>query len=317
MAHLLRSDFGPPLSNGRPPLGNRRPMGNGCETHGQEPRQSKADRSRRSWSGREEVFLLVTLKDLVARGWKSDNGFRGGYQLKIEESMRQEFPATDLKANPHIMSKIHTWKKNYGSLSQILSSSGVGFNINGDYKIDVDDQQWGQILKTDPSLRGLRHKSWPYYEDWKLVFGKDRATGLGAEDMVDAADEVDGAPHEETTDSVYSSAQQSSSAGVAGKKQKGRDALDDLIEVIGKMHQDTNARLQYLATRIGYEFDLTKARKEVFELVGVIPGLSLEQVLDASEIILAKVERLDFFMSLPEGARQVYVYRALEKQNAM
>ena len=29
----------------------------------------------------------------------------------------------------------------------------------------------------------LRHKSWPYYEDWKLVFEKDRTTGLGAEDM--------------------------------------------------------------------------------------------------------------------------------------
>ncbi|KAL1533088.1 zinc finger CCCH domain-containing protein 24 [Salvia divinorum] len=38
-----------------------------------------------------------------------------------------------------------------------------------------------------------------------------------------------------------------------------------------------------------------KAHKVVFELVGVIPGLRLEQVLDASEIILAKVERLDLF----------------------
>lgn len=195
-------------------------------------------------------------------------------------------------------------------------------------------------VQSDPSLRGLRYKSWPYYEDWKVVFGKDRATGLGAEDMVDAANEMgsqsrpntaeayennydfdeyfeqegnpDVVPHEEPTDSV-----QSSSAGVAGKKRKGRDALDGLVEVIGKMHEDTNARLQYLATRIGYEFDLTKARKEVFELVGVIPGLSLEQALDGSEFILAKVERLDFFMSLPEGARQVYVYRALEKQNVM
>lgn len=93
------------------------------------------------------MFLLGTLKDLIARGWKADNGFRGGYHQKIEAEMRREFPGTDIKANPHIQSKIHTWKKSYGSLSQILSASGVGFNLNGDYKIDVDDQQWDQIAK--------------------------------------------------------------------------------------------------------------------------------------------------------------------------
>lgn len=91
------------------------------------------------------------------------------------------------------------------------------------------------------------------------------------------------------------------------------DALDRLVDVIGKMHEDTNKRLEYLANRIGYEFDLTKARKEVFPLVGVIPGLTLDQVFDASAFILSKVEHLDFFMSLHEVAKQAYVYRALEK----
>ncbi|KAG6407969.1 hypothetical protein SASPL_130970 [Salvia splendens] len=34
---------------------------------------------------REKVILLVALKDLVAHGWKSDNGFRAGYLTQTEE----------------------------------------------------------------------------------------------------------------------------------------------------------------------------------------------------------------------------------------
>lgn len=38
----------------------------------------------------------------------------------------------------------------------------------------------------DPNARSMRYKSWPYYEDWKIIFGKDRATGDTADDIYDA-----------------------------------------------------------------------------------------------------------------------------------
>ncbi|KAG6410976.1 hypothetical protein SASPL_129049 [Salvia splendens] len=96
------------------------------------------------------------------------------------------------------------------------------------------------------------------------------------------------------------------------RKRKRGDALDGLIDVLGKLHEDTNARLDRLSDRIGYEFDVTKARKEIFQMMGLIPGLTMSQVFIASDAILARVERLDYFMSLPEGARQPYVWHALE-----
>lgn len=107
----------------------------------------KIDRSRRCWSDREEAILIVALKDLVAHGWKSGNGFRAGYLTRIEECLKREFPTTDIKAEPHIKSKINTWKKNFYSLSTILSRSGVGFNARNDFKIDCDDEQWAQIVQ--------------------------------------------------------------------------------------------------------------------------------------------------------------------------
>lgn len=117
--------------------------------HNDTPRKKfrKGDRTRRMWTPREEEILAATLLELVARGWKSDNGFRAGYLTKIEDSLRAEFPNTDLKGTPHITSKISAWKKSYGLLRNILSRSGVGFNTDNEYKIDCSDDQWEQIVQ--------------------------------------------------------------------------------------------------------------------------------------------------------------------------
>ena len=93
------------------------------------------------------MYFLASLKELVATGWKSDNGFRNGYLQKLKESMRREFPNTDLRASPHFTSELHTWKKFYSAVSSILEKSGVGFNNHGDYKIDCDEHQWSEIIE--------------------------------------------------------------------------------------------------------------------------------------------------------------------------
>ena len=115
---------------------------------GQTPRRKfrKGDRTRRMWVPREEEILASALLDLVAGGWKADNGFRTGYLTKIEDSLRAEFPKTDLKGTPHITSKISAWKKSYGILRAILGRTGIGFNSDGDHKIDCTDEQWEQIV---------------------------------------------------------------------------------------------------------------------------------------------------------------------------
>ncbi|XP_057777266.1 uncharacterized protein LOC130995830 [Salvia miltiorrhiza] len=130
-------------------------------------------------------MLLASLKELVAQGWKADNGFRAGYLLKLEESMRKEFVGTDIKGMPHINSKLSAWKKSYNSLLLALDVSGVGFNAKGTFMLDCDNDQWEMIVKKDSNARLMRFKSWPMFEDWKEVFGKDRANGSNAEDVME------------------------------------------------------------------------------------------------------------------------------------
>ncbi|KAG6418912.1 hypothetical protein SASPL_121119 [Salvia splendens] len=277
--------------------GNNQAMGRGRSSHG----QGHGDRSRRAWSDREEMHFIASLKELVATRWKADNGFRSGYLFKLEESMRREFPNTDLRVSPHISSKLHTWKKFYSAVSSILERSGVGFNNHDDFKIDCDEHVWSEIIKADSGARFLRYKSWPYYADWKMVFGKDRATGNSAQDT-DRANELCASGSRDSNnpgadasqpegEDVYDGVVDSERRGA--RKRKRGDALDGLIDVLGKLHEDTNARLDCLSDRIA-------------------SGLTMSQVFIASDAILARVERLDYFMSLPEGARQPYVWHALE-----
>lgn len=65
-----------------------------------------AERNRQSWTPKEEPTLIAALKELIVKGQKSDNRFRAGYICKQEEALQKEFPRTDLKAMPHINSKL-------------------------------------------------------------------------------------------------------------------------------------------------------------------------------------------------------------------
>ncbi|XP_057767907.1 uncharacterized protein LOC130988150 [Salvia miltiorrhiza] len=271
------------------------------------------------------------MKELVAQGWKSDNGFRAGYLSKLEEAMKKEFPNTDLKGMPHINSRITIWKKNYSSLSGMLGKSGFGFNLNGKHMIDCTDEQWEEIMRRDNNARNMRKKSWPYLDDWSEIFGKDRATGDGAEDIMEAAHEmyrnidltephVDGDYHVtlddmyETTDaadSVSQSFKPAPEVRAPARKRKRDDGVDKMYAALSEITSMTGEHLNTIASRMGYDFDISKARKEVFAQLGSIPGLTLTDKFEITDLLAKEVERLDVFTSLPDEAKSEYVHYLL------
>ena len=85
---------------------------------------------RRSWTRNEEEVLINALKDIVALGMKVENNtFRSGYLQVLEGKIIKALPGTDLRATPHIESKIKKWKKVYNSLFSLLSLSGIGWTV--------------------------------------------------------------------------------------------------------------------------------------------------------------------------------------------
>ncbi|KAL0292200.1 UNVERIFIED_CONTAM: hypothetical protein Sangu_3256000 [Sesamum angustifolium] len=115
-------------------------------------------------------------KEIVRTGWKSDNGFRTGYLGVLEQLLNKACPNSGLKAEPHISSKIHVWKKTYGCINDMMGRSGFGW-CQTTNTIDVKDDVFDNFAKIDSFAKTLRYKSFPYYAQWCEVFGKDRATG--------------------------------------------------------------------------------------------------------------------------------------------
>ncbi|KAL1563324.1 hypothetical protein AAHA92_05806 [Salvia divinorum] len=261
----------------------------------------KGDRSRRMWTTREEEILVASLLELVAGGWKSDNGFRAGYLGKIEDNIRKEFPKSDIKGTPHIVSKITASKKSYNSLRAILGWSGVGFNVDGDYKIDIDDDQWAQVVAADRHAKFMRNKSWPHWEAWKCIFGNDQATRGGAEN-VDVAATM-----------VHAQMASGSHCNENDYHPSFEDFLpDEVPDIDPEVEAINSSSAPPSSNRIGYEFDLGKARQEVFDKFGTVDGLTLDQRYELCDILGDKPQRLEVFMGMPVNAKLGYVMRLIE-----
>ncbi|KAL0461272.1 UNVERIFIED_CONTAM: hypothetical protein Slati_0014800 [Sesamum latifolium] len=103
--------------------------------------------------------------------------------------MARNFPHCNIKAEPHITSKLHVWKKQYSTFTSMMLKSGLGWDESRHMVTVEDDTAWDDYVKRDPTAKGMRHKSWPFFNAWKEIFEKDRANGdKGADPFKDAND---------------------------------------------------------------------------------------------------------------------------------
>ncbi|KAL0420881.1 UNVERIFIED_CONTAM: hypothetical protein Slati_3111000 [Sesamum latifolium] len=105
-----------------------------CEVQSSQRRHGagkKKGGSRRMWTPNEEEILVNALKSIVAGGWKCDNGFRNGYLPQLESYMLNVLPNSDIRSEPHINSKIHVWKKQYSTLTSMMTKSGFEWDEIG------------------------------------------------------------------------------------------------------------------------------------------------------------------------------------------
>lgn len=112
----------------------------------------KKGKPRRFWNHREEVFLITTMKDVIASNprWKLDNNqFRAGFYNEREKKILSAFPRTDLRASPHIDSKIKFWRKQYNALQDMLNISGFGWDDEQKMVLVDSDDVWQNYVRVN------------------------------------------------------------------------------------------------------------------------------------------------------------------------
>ncbi|KAG6423912.1 hypothetical protein SASPL_114320 [Salvia splendens] len=272
-------------------------------------RNSKADRSRRIWSVREEEILMATLKELAANGWKSDNGFRSGYLVRAREAIKREFPNTDILPHPHIYSKITTWKRNYGSLKMMLNHSGIGFNSDGSYRIEADDEQWDLFCKVYEAIS-------PHMTFAELFPDEPIPDELPPAIIDDSQSVTEGGVHGSAA-SVDAGPVSGSGVcpvpAVGAASGPGTGARQKVTKKVNKKRKVEDKMDGVLR----YAFDLSNKRAEVFEQLKGIPGLSPKLQFYVCKKLVKEPELLDLFRGLPETARAAFVFDLLETDNML
>ncbi|KAL7219932.1 hypothetical protein ACSBR2_012901 [Camellia fascicularis] len=129
------------------------------------------------------------MKDVTTSNprWKLDNNqFRAVIYNECEKKILSAFPGTDLRANPYIDSKIKLWRKQYNTLQDMLNISGFGWDDEQKMVLVDSDDVWQNCVRRVLNAKGMRNRPFSFYEDWLILFGKDRSTGELAKDPADA-----------------------------------------------------------------------------------------------------------------------------------
>ncbi|CAA0837915.1 Unknown protein, partial [Striga hermonthica] len=110
-------------------------------------KEGGATSKRCVWTSAEENALVNALKDILTEGWKTENGFITGYTFQLEKKMKTYLPGCEIRADPHITSKMHVWKKTYASLANIKSNkSGLGWN-DVSKSFSCNDDKYQSLMK--------------------------------------------------------------------------------------------------------------------------------------------------------------------------
>ncbi|KAL8513375.1 hypothetical protein ACS0TY_012725 [Phlomoides rotata] len=283
--------------------------------------KGKVTRGRRTWTKMEEDALIHCLTEIVNDGWKADNGFMAGFQRELEKGMRKMIPSTDILANPHINSKIHVWKKEYGALSDLLSKSGIGWDSSTHTLDIIDESVWDAQKLAGPHVKSMRFKSWPYYEAWLNIFGKDRATETGEEENLFTGEAAGmganvAGENEKMAENTSVCKPTPLSGGVTskGKKRKGTmNEMTALVDTLGHFIESTDKSFNTLATRIGPESDAKQSRMSLNDIMKQIPELSVHAKLKVSDELVQNTARMELFLSLPQDEQVEYVHMLLDR----
>ncbi|XP_076891041.1 uncharacterized protein At2g29880-like [Bidens hawaiensis] len=164
---------------------------------------SNHNRTYHGWTSIEDAKLVEALVNMVnAGGFKSDNGFKPGYLLHLEQSLKESLPESGILGKPdvtkpHIESRIKTLKKDWQIVFDMLNAtSGFGYDKEKNCVTTNVPGVWESYLENHREATKWQNKKLPHYEELCVIFGKDRALGNRAKSVIEMEDELNNEDHE-------------------------------------------------------------------------------------------------------------------------
>lgn len=176
----------------------------------------------------------------------------------------------------------------------------------------------------------MRLKCWPFYKDWAIIFGKDRASGDYTTTVGDARHEVcarnkgktpvspamagsnvansPSAPAQSDADSSMRSpcpGETVTSPNKVGNKGKKRSRMyegaeTDMVNLMGKFFNEISSHMGEIKENLGTEREAIDMRRKVLDAIKPIEGLSAKNKLIVTGRICEKAKDVDLFLSIDD-----------------
>ncbi|CAN6235795.1 unnamed protein product [Urochloa humidicola] len=328
--------------SGYPAVGDAAEQDNTVETNkSSKPIRLRKKRDKRLWTAEEENVLTDVLYEMNDSGWKVDTGHKSGYLTFIEKELAKRLPNANIKADPHIQSKVKTLKK---LLSYILDiqQSGSGFGWDEERKMVVGDkEQFMGWAKSRPGAAALYGKPFVNFDKLFEIYASDLAKGAKAKgpgDQFEVHEELSSADVTESTQqfdsAVYSHSQpachgSNSSSGVKSLADRKRVLLDDgvfasefsniskalntLVEAETTNAAAINAMQSAFTQELEAQKRTAERREQLFSVLRKLSGFSRDQIVKAALVIGQNEKCLNLFFTTPDELKSEFVHQVLKR----
>ncbi|XLR29985.1 hypothetical protein S83_057885 [Arachis hypogaea] len=101
--------------------------------------------------------------------------------------LHEKILGCDLKANPHIESRVKLLKRQYFAIVEMMGTAGSGFGWNDKNKMIVVERQiFNEWKSSHPNANSLYNKLFSHFEELRIAFGRDRAQGGNTKNVTQA-----------------------------------------------------------------------------------------------------------------------------------
>ncbi|XP_018504159.2 uncharacterized protein LOC108867582 [Pyrus x bretschneideri] len=231
---------------------------------------------------------------------------------QFETAINLKCPNANIKAIPHIESKMRRWKKDYAIVYDMVNKTGFAWN---DVRkcIEVDSTEvWQSYVKVNKEVEGWLGKSFPLYDRLNVIFGKDRATEVGAATSTEMMNEPEhiNEDEDEAETSSPSVARRSSSSSTRKRKRATND--NDLALAFKEMLSESVDKLgEVLQVAFGKGVD---PKPEIVSELSKM-DLSIDDQIKALNILFEKPQNKRTFSSLDGAMKKAFVLMLLGQSN--
>ncbi|RZC09155.1 hypothetical protein D0Y65_015768 [Glycine soja] len=236
---------------------------------------SEDTRSYFTWNLEMECLLTDVLRDQRNLGNKGDGNWKEVAYSIVAQILSKRFGVHLMEDN--VKNHFMLWRTWYGIVSDILSQSGFDWDSTK-YMIAVENEiAWNEYVKSHEEAKQFRFKVIPNWDDIVDLCAKDRATGLGAKNALDADDIMSKETNEEEAIHSVSFVLEGSSSitrknihpSKSGEKEGIIFSMKEVVESLKEFVEVTKKKMENKK-----KMEIKEAQEVVHEVVSELDNIS-------------------------------------------